>query len=354
MLDTSFHSNIGMKAYFRLEPPQKETIMLSKIKVTPLAAESFGVRSMCTLAETPDVTLLLDAGISLAAYRFSLLPHPQEFQVIARLRQRIAEAAEKAQVVTISHYHFDHHTPSFEDWLVNWTQGGETARQIYQKKTVLMKNPREHINPSQRERAWMFQRTGSKHASKLSIADGREFHFGKTTVRFSEAVPHGPEDAILGWVVMLSVEYDGEKFMHAPDVQGPMSDKSTAIIMAERPDLLMVGGPPFYLGAFKVDEAQLQKGLSNLKAIVQAVPVTMMEHHALRDEQWRQKTQPIFAAAKAAGHQVLTASEFAGEENLFLESRRKELYAEDPPSDEFKKWTKLDSRELSHVKPPIL
>jgi predicted metallo-beta-lactamase superfamily hydrolase len=324
------------------------------VKVTPLAGESFGVRSMCTLVETPDVTELLDAGISLAPYRFSLLPHPQEFQVIARLRQCMAEAADKAQVVTISHYHFDHHTPSYEDWLVNWTEDGETARQIYQKKTVLMKNPREHINPNQRERAWMFQRTGGKYASKLSIADGREFHFGETTLRFSEAVPHGPEDARLGWVVMATVEYNGEKFMHAPDVQGPMSDKSTAIIMAEKPDVLMVGGPPFYLGAFKVDEAQLQKGLSNLKAIVQSVPVTIVEHHALRDELWRQKTQPIFAAAEDTGHQVLTASEFVGEENLFLESRRKELYSENPPSEEFKKWTKLDPRELSHVKPPIL
>ncbi|HTY74238.1 MAG TPA: MBL fold metallo-hydrolase, partial [Candidatus Nanoarchaeia archaeon] len=168
---------------------------LKNLKVTPIAAESFGVRSMCILVETKDVSLLLDAGISLAPYRFSLLPHPQEFKVIAQLRQRIAEAADKVQVVTISHYHFDHHTPSYEDWLVNWTQKGETARQIYEKKTVLMKNPRENINSSQRERAWMFQQTGGKRASKLATADGQEFCFGETKVRFSEAVPHGPEDA---------------------------------------------------------------------------------------------------------------------------------------------------------------
>ena len=328
------------------------TSMLNKIKVTPLAAESLGVRSMCTLVETPDVTVLLDAGISLAPYRFSLLPHPQEFKAVARLRQRIAEAADKAQVVTISHYHFDHHTPSYEDWLVNWTENGETAKQIYQGKTVLMKNPRGHINPSQRERAWMFQRTGGKHASKLAVADGREFQFGETNVRFSEAVPHGPEDAMLGWVIMATIDCGGEKFMHAPDVQGPMSLRSTAIIMAEKPDVLMVGGPPLYLGAFKVDEIQLQKGLSNLKTIVQAIPATILEHHALRDEQWRQKTETIFAAANAAGHRVLTAAEFAGEENLFLESRRKELYVEYPPSAEFKKWTKLESKELGRVKPP--
>jgi predicted metallo-beta-lactamase superfamily hydrolase len=36
--------------------------LLTKIKVTPLASESFGVRSMCAIVETPDVAVLLDAG----------------------------------------------------------------------------------------------------------------------------------------------------------------------------------------------------------------------------------------------------------------------------------------------------
>jgi len=327
--------------------------MLKRITVTPLAAESLGVRSMCTLVETPDAAILLDAGVSLAPYRFGLLPHPKEFQAIMRLRQRIADAADKAQVVTISHYHFDHHTPSYEDWLVNWTQATETAKQIYSGKTVLLKNPREHINPTQRERGWLFQRTGGKYAKKLAIADGREFRFGETTVRFSEAVPHGPEDAALGWVIMTTVCFEGEKFMHAPDVQGPMSARSTAMIMAENPAVLMVGGPPFYLGAYRVDESQLQKGLANLKAIVQAVPITIVEHHALRNEQWRQEMEPILTLAERGGHKVLTAANFVGVQNLFLESVRKELYAENPPSEDFRKWSRLESQELSRFKPPI-
>lgn len=173
--------------------------MLTKIKVTPLAAESFGVRSMCTFVETPDVKVLLDAGVSLAPYRFSLLPHPVEFQTIAKLRKRIADAADKAEVVTISHYHFDHHTPSYENWVVNWTEATETARQIYEDKTVLVKNPRANINASQRQRAWMFQKTGGKHAKTLETADGKSFSFGKETVlRFSEAVFHVSEDSMLG------------------------------------------------------------------------------------------------------------------------------------------------------------
>jgi predicted metallo-beta-lactamase superfamily hydrolase len=115
----------------------------------------------------------------------------------------------------------------------------------------------------------------------------------------------------------------------------------------------MIGGPPFYLGGFRVDERQLQRGIDNLLSLVEAVPLTVLEHHALRDENWRERTQQIFASATAAGHRVLTAAEFAGGENLFLESRRKQLYVENPPSKEFEKWMRLDEKQISHVKPPI-
>jgi predicted metallo-beta-lactamase superfamily hydrolase len=327
--------------------------VLHNIKVTPLAAESFGVRSMCTLVETPDVTMLLDAGVSLCPYRFGLPPHPTEFKTIDKLRRSIAEAADKAEVVTISHYHFDHHTPSYEDWLVNWTEANETARQIYQGKKVLIKNPREKINASQRKRAWLFQKTGGKHAETLEVADSKTFAFGEETVlRFSEAVFHGSDDSRLGWVVMALVECRGERFMFAPDVQGPMSAHTLKLIKAAKPQVLMVGGPPFYLGGFKVEEAQLQLGLKNLTAVVETVPLTILEHHALRDDLWKQRTRQVYDVATEMGHRVMTAAEFAGDRNNFLESKRRTLYVENPPSKEFEKWMRR-GLEKSHVKPPL-
>ncbi|MCL4430668.1 MAG: hypothetical protein M1167_07940 [Chloroflexi bacterium] len=331
---------------------EKPNTILSKIKVTPLAAESFGVRSMCTLVETPDVAVLLDAGISLAPYRFNLPPHPVEFQTIALLRKTIAEAADKAQVTTISHYHFDHHTPSFEDWVVNWTQDGETARQIYQNKTVLAKNPKEKINASQRQRAWMFQKTGGKHAKVLEAADGKTFTYGKTSLLFSEAVAHGSEDSMLGWVIMAVVEHEDERFMFAPDVQGPMSKRTLELILDAKPTVIMLGGPPLYLGGFRVEMAQLEQGLRNLERIVEAVPLVILEHHALRDESWKSKMEKVFQTASKVGHSIVTAAECAGKENLFLESRRKQLYRDHPPTDEFKQWMKtLNDKKIA--KPPI-
>jgi uncharacterized protein len=325
---------------------------LTKIKVTPLAAESFGVRSMCTLIETSDVAVLLDAGVSLAPYRFCLPPHPIEFQTIDKLRTKIAQAADKAQVVTISHYHFDHHTPSFEDWVVNWTEDGETARQIYQGKIVLAKNPKEYINASQRQRAWLFKKTGGKHAKSLEAADGKTFTYGETMLRFSEAVAHGSEDSMLGWVIMATVECVGERFMFAPDVQGPMSRGTAELILKEQPIVVMLGGPPFYLSGFRVEAGQVELGLKNLERIVEAVPLVILEHHALRDELWQQKTTAVYQQAAKVGNSIMTAAEYAGNENVFLESMRKQLYRDQPPSAEFNEWIKtLNNKQIA--KPPI-
>jgi predicted metallo-beta-lactamase superfamily hydrolase len=327
--------------------------MLKHIHITPLAAESFGVRSMCTYVETSDVTILLDAGVSLCPRRFGLPPHPLEFKAIDEARRKIAEAADKAEVVTLSHYHFDHHTPSYEDWLCNWTAKDETAKQIYEGKTVLIKNPKENINYSQRRRGWMFQKTGGKYAEKLEVADGKSFVFGKDTlVRFSEPVFHGPENSALGWVLMTTIEYKDEKFMFAPDVQGPMSTRTLEIITKEKPQLIMIGGPPLYLSGFKVDENQIKAGLNNLQQVAKTVPNVMLEHHVLRDERWRESVKDVFDAAQKVGCKILTAAEFSDKENAFLEAKRKKLFLEHPPSSEFQKWMRKNPEMQKHLKPP--
>jgi uncharacterized protein len=325
---------------------------LETIKVTPLAAESFGVRSMCTLVKTPDVTILLDAGISLAPYRFRLPPHPIELQTINQLRQKIADAADKASVITISHYHYDHHTPSFEDWVVNWTQYDETAKQIYQNKTVLAKNGKENINASQRERALIFSKTAGKYARYLVPADGKTFTYNKTSLRFSPAVAHGSDNTELGWVVMAVIQNEDECFMFAPDVQGPMSNYTTELILESRPTVLMLGGPPLYLGGVRVEFSMLENSLHNLERIVQAIPTTIIEHHALRDEQWQSKLEKVFLKAHAMNHRIITAAGYAGSENNFLEFKRKKLYKDQPPTSEFMAWMKtLNNKQIT--KPPL-
>lgn len=327
--------------------------MLKNIRVVPLAAESLGVRSMCTYVETSDVRILLDAGVSLCPYRFGLPPHPMEFKTIDERRKEIAVAADKAEIVTISHYHFDHYTPSYEDWICNWTSADETARRIYEGKTVLLKNYREKINYSQRRRGWVFQKTGGRHADKLEAADDKTYKFGSTLVKFSKPVPHGLQGSFLGWILMITIQRDLEKFMFAPDVQGPMSPDTLQMILAESPQLLMIGGPPLYLPDSMVSPNEINLGLMNLEKIAEKIPFVVLEHHILRDEKWREKSKNIFEKAEGFHSQILTAAEFSGRQNIFYESIRSKLYEELPPTEEFNKWKRLAKRAGTPCRPPI-
>jgi predicted metallo-beta-lactamase superfamily hydrolase len=307
---------------------------------------------MCTYVETSDTKILLDAGASLAPKRLGYPPHPREYLALAECRKKIVEAAEKADIITLSHYHFDHHTPSYTDWFTNWSST-EAAKQIYDGKVVLAKSYRSMVNASQRRRGWMFKKTGGSYAKKLENADGRLFKFGETTLRFSDPVFHGPEKSELGWVLMTSVGYADEKVVFTSDVQGPMHSPSLNWILAEKPHLVIVGGPPTYLAGFKVKDEEIEMGIQNLKSLVENVPTTVLGHHTLRDEQWRNQVQPIFDAATENGNTLLTAAEYLGKENNFLEFHRRQLFEMEPPSSEFEKWMRMPLQKRKLKKPPM-
>ena len=75
--------------------------MLKNIRVTPLAAESLGVRSMCAFVETRDIKVILDAAASLGPSRWGLPPHPREYKALAECRDRIAKATENRETVSV-------------------------------------------------------------------------------------------------------------------------------------------------------------------------------------------------------------------------------------------------------------
>src|SRR5947199_9340746 len=151
---------------------------------------------MCTLVRTKDVTVMLDAGVALGP-RFRLMPHPREFRARDEARERIEEAADKATIVTISHYHHDHHTPNFVDhvWLGS---SQESFERIYKGKIVLAKDSRRKINTAQRRRGWMFRQAAEKLSEKIDAADERTFEFGRTKLRFHATVHYGDSDSEIG------------------------------------------------------------------------------------------------------------------------------------------------------------
>ncbi len=325
--------------------------LLAGITVTPLAFESLGVRSMCTLVRTRDVVLLLDAGVALGP-RFRLMPHPREFRARDEARERINQAAATARVVTISHYHNDHHTPNYVDpvWLGS---SPELSEKTYKGKIVLAKDFRKNINTAQRRRGWMFKQAAEKWAEKFEVADGRAFQFGKTAVRFSEPVPHGEDESGLGWVLICTVEMGGERLVFAPDVQGPVAEETVKVILEAKPSTLILGGPPTYLQGFRIGEDFFRTALHHMSKIVTEVQTVVVDHHLLRDEGWHQFLEPVRDSAKKSEHSLLTAADLLKQEPMPLECRRKQLYEEEKPNSDFLKWAKLPKDKLDETPPPL-
>jgi hypothetical protein len=298
-----------------------------EIRVVPLAYESFGVRGMATYVETDDVKLVIDPGSALGP-RFRLNPHEQEYVALSRTRQRILDAAKSADLLTISHYHYDHYVPDFEDWRFNWSSA-ELAERLYSGKLILAKDTSENINASQRKRGSAFRKSAQEHADEIRMADGQKLEYGSTTVEFSKPVYHGPEGTMLGFVLMLTVRTPGACLVHAPDVQGPMYGETLRELLSREPDALLIGGPPVYL-SFRLDPGDIEAAHRNLTTLAERVPQLVVEHHLLRMADYSRFLKPTMEAGARAGNKVMTAAEFAGDEPRLLEAMRRDLHAEKP------------------------
>jgi predicted metallo-beta-lactamase superfamily hydrolase len=326
-------------------------MVLPKIKFLPLISESMGARSLCTYIETPDIKILMDPGVSLGQ-RWNLLPHPTEYRILMESRKRIAEFAEKSEVVTISHYHFDHCTPSFIDYL--WTfSNPEASNQIFHDKLVLAKDYRNKINPTQRRRGWMLRKQMDNVVNEFRPADGQSFTFGDTMIHFSKPMFHGESDTALGWVVMVSVSIETERVLHASDVQGPMVATTSQSILDVNPSLLYLGGPPQYLTGYRVDQQTIEKAQKYLRTFSRRISTLIIDHHLLRGQGWKSFMQPISDVAATEAHHVFTAAEYRGQRNQPLESERRKLYEEDPPSTEFLNWCHLPKEQQRVTPPPV-
>lgn len=281
--------------------------------IIPLAYDSFGVRSMATFVETDDVRILIDPAVSLAPMRYGLPPHPLEWRRMDESWVTIKQYAELADVLIVTHYHYDHHDP------------GEP--EVYKDKMVYLKHPTENINLSQKERGAFFLEALKGFPKRLEYANGKEAQIGKTRICFSKAVCHGTNPR-LGYVTEVSISHGGEKIIYTSDVEGPSLDDQIQFILDEKPDVLIVDGPMTYMLGFRYSYKSLE--ISNLN-LVKAIKKTglntlILDHHFLRDLNYRTRIAPIYDAAKSKSVKVLTAAEFAGKKVEMLEALRRELY----------------------------
>ncbi len=319
-----------------------------EIEINPLAAESIGTRSLCTHVRTPDVSLLLDPSAALAK-RYNLEPHPFEYIALRNTLEEILTIAEDSDVLSISHYHYDHVRPGFENHLYNLSTMNERHR-MFADKVVLAKDNRENINPSQRRRGFYFEKDVNDVATRIEWADDRSFRFNETRVTYSPPLPHGPALSQLGFVLATLVEHADRRFMFAPDIQGPLVQSTLQYILQAVPDILIVGGPPIYLSNFKKEDEKIAQ--NSLVVLASTIPTLVVDHHLLRETKWKDWISPVVKTAKNAGNKVLTMAELAGKQIMTLEASREELYRTHPPSEEFLNWAHAtDEFKIRHPAP---
>ncbi len=321
---------------------------IGEIEVTPLAAESMGVRSLCTEIETPDIKIVLDPSAALA-YRPPYDPHPLEYRALDAALQRIRLNVEDADILTISHYHFDHVRPGVTNWHYNFSTK-EDRLAVFGGKTILAKDGRSNINASQRRRAYYFQKD-MHEISNILVADANRFTYGHTTITFSPPLPHGPDASKLGYVVAATVEYDGLKVIYAPDVQGPTSRKALSYLVRVNAQLAIVGGPPLYISGYTTKDRQ--DALFSLSALAADISVLVIDHHMLRDDSWSDWISPIRRVARESGNRILSMAELAGTNPQHLEARRKDLYEQQPPGTEFIDWLNATEDFKVRNRPPV-
>jgi predicted metallo-beta-lactamase superfamily hydrolase len=77
---------------------------------------------------------------------------------------------------------------------------------------------------------------------------------------------------------------------------------------------------------YRFSKASLEKAVENLKKISEVSKEIVLDHHLLRDINWRKQISELFVHAEQFSTEIKSAAEFRGVEENLLEARRKELY----------------------------
>ena len=289
------------------------------MEIKPLAFESLGVRSQATLIETKDVRILVDPAVSLAPKRYGLPPHQLEVDRLSELAKVIYETAKDVDVIVVTHYHYDHHDPGYV-----------IPIDIYEKKVVFIKDPQNNINPSQKfRRAPRFLKALKDKPKSIESADGKEFRFGSTVIKFSNAVPHGADER-LGYVVQVAISDKDGTVLFTSDIEGAPKDSHVKFINEVKPNFLIIDGPLSYLLGRALSKEELDVEIKNMESVVKnGLEYAIVDHHVLRDLNYEEVLKPVKEIARSVGCKVITAAEYLSLEPMILEARRKELFEKD-------------------------
>lgn len=351
---------------------------MSNIGFKPVWFDSLGAKSSCILVQTPDLSILIDPGVAVMHPSFPASSRAK-WKWYEQAEKAIREASRKAQVIVISHYHYDHFT-DFE-------------AEIYRGKLIFAKNPNQYINDSQRGRAERFfqnlyqafgkidlnevleepkprkfpdpakeltealnkdfgdynerrrevLRQGEKWFKgrvkrwekarqipalklgevKVRFAEGQTVKLDETRIRFKGPLFHGIEYSRVGWVFSTIVEYGGEKLLHSSDLNGPIIEDYAQWIIEEKPDILILDGPMTYMLGYTLNLINFNRTLENAEKIVEEAGCKLIiyDHHLPREPKFKERTRRLWEKAEKLGIKMVTAAELLGKTPAVLQKK---------------------------------
>jgi predicted metallo-beta-lactamase superfamily hydrolase len=96
-----------------------------------------------------------------------------------------------------------------------------------------------------------------------------------------------------------------------------------SLILAWRPDIVLVGGPPLYLRWLSLEKRE--RAWENALRLAHAVDTLILDHHLLRSEEGLSWLERL---ASQTRHSVICAADFMGHHPRLLEAWRAQLYEE--------------------------
>ncbi len=288
------------------------------MEIVPVAYDSLGVRSMATFVSLKKLNIFIDPGVALAPTRYGLKPSKEELYALDVLKDEVVKFCKISQVVIVTHYHYDHH-PYPED--------ERMYKGCFSNKKVFAKDITKDINQSGKKRGRIFEEKVKTLASSLEYADGKEVELKKVHVSFSPAVWHGDVGSKVGKVIMVYVEKGKNSFLFGSDAQSFADPKAKEWALEKNPRFLIVDGYPTIFVGWRMSQKAFEQAKRNLEEVVKEVEAKtiILEHHIVRDLEYKEKMREIFELAESLGKKIYTAAEFLGVENFFLEAWRKEL-----------------------------
>ncbi|HEW63809.1 MBL fold metallo-hydrolase [Fervidicoccus fontis] len=269
---------------------------------------------MANIVEAKGFKIFIDPGAALAPYRYGLPPHEIELNELEKSIEKICKNLNDSNLIVITHFHRDHYLSN--DYCI----------EAFKNKTIIMKHPEIDINYSQKMRAKEFIKK-TKDISKLIFTNGEDFVFEGIKMKISFPLWHGSQNTPLGKVLVILIDDEEQRYLFASDTQGPGDDEAARWIINNKPTIVYISGPPYYLiGSIKGVE-EVENGEKNLEKIfsINTLNTIIIDHHFAREKNYVNRLERLRINYNQK-IKITDAAEFMGVERNPLESNRDELY----------------------------